>query len=356
MSNAGLPSPDPGSYPSVETPSPMGRNWALAAPPNTLASQDMERRQAQQQNFELKMKVFYLEEKLADATRRASESENERVNDVTDNNTNNTNNNYTNNNDDDDDDDDGDDDGLIDEEMRSELVAAKLALEERTYEVEARDALLLKARKAIENLRFDLTSLRKKHQEKSSISDAVTKEVETLRSDLQGRVEDYTTLLGSFKILEGNQLQLQSENEALRGESAEVKQLRMALVQKDAAIDAAEAKIKDLESSNRSIKSDAEKRVSQSASEASSNDKQQRDQILSLTRAMRDKETECGHIQKVADETASELEGKLAREKRRADENEKVRSEGDGGARYTATPPRSLPPQKGKKKKKKKRS
>jgi len=75
--------------------------------------------------------------------------------------------------------------GVDIESMRTQLMTAKLEVEEKTFEVETRDALLLKARKAIENLRYDNSNLRKSHDEKTNINDTVSKEVHKLKEEVR---------------------------------------------------------------------------------------------------------------------------------------------------------------------------
>ena len=142
--------------------------------------------------------------------------------------------------------------------------------------MESRNKLMIKSRKAIEHLRFDLTNCRKAFDEKSNVSETVGGQVKELKEEviwdrglrrgrgsdcllirgqtpntkhltrhlfafpispnppvppekLSTRVSEYTTLLDAFKLLESNQVRLQSDNSALKSEADRNKTLRMEL-------------------------------------------------------------------------------------------------------------------------------
>ncbi len=110
------------------------------------------------------------------------------------------------------------------EDMRTELVAAKLALEERNVEIDQRDSLLLKARSAIETLRGQVESANKKASSSWSKAEDLEPQLEQVAKDLKVKQDEYTVLVGAFKELEIRQQELLSSNEKMEKENSSLRQ------------------------------------------------------------------------------------------------------------------------------------
>ncbi|GMI14388.1 hypothetical protein TrVE_jg13197 [Triparma verrucosa] len=160
-------SPSPTQTP---TQTPTQRTLPSAPPTSTLKDQDSAKKSLQRENFELKMKVFYLEERAAEQQTPSQPYSTSTTEEL--------------------------------EELKSSLLSTKLLLQSSQSDVATRDNLLLKARKAIENLRQDLQTSRASGEKERKETDSLKKEVSSLQNNVSDWEEKWRSVSLTMSTLE----------------------------------------------------------------------------------------------------------------------------------------------------------
>lgn len=151
--------------------SPGSKNGNASA---TLREEQEERQRLEKSNFDLKMKVYYLEESL----KRFQDGEQ----------------NYDHQND----------------AAKAEITSLKLQLEEKNIELDQRNLILMKAKSAIEALKFELERLRTENENQRDLEDRVKKLKqmnEDMESDYRGKLSQLEIQLAAARQMANNKEQ-----------------------------------------------------------------------------------------------------------------------------------------------------
>ncbi|GMI48659.1 hypothetical protein TrCOL_g7351 [Triparma columacea] len=251
-----FPTPDT----SKQTPTSLSKR--PPPPPNTLHKESSESKLAQRENFELKMRVFYLEEKLAGMVR-----------------------------DDDDDVTVGEGYRYIENEERKEEKEIGGGRRDRGGGIGGK-----RGEEDMEIMRMQLMETKL-----------------ALEEQLESRVGEYNTLLDAFKLLEANQIRLQSDNDALKSEANRDRTLRMELTAKTEELEAVKIRNKELERIHGNVEKEAERRIEKAVADATEKNSSATSRITMVERKLSSATKELAECKRENSDKITDLTDKLTK-------------------------------------------